>query len=101
MSVVETTQVCTSAETNAVARRAPQEVMRLARMGSFHASRLSFMRVVLRELMQNKWQITRAGWQLDEKGIGHAVYTARLGAGEKQAWSLVVFSHDLPDEKTV
>ena len=30
--------------------RPPQQVMRLDRMGSFHQSRLSFMRILLRRL---------------------------------------------------
>ena len=93
---------CSQADENAVARRAPSEVMRLARMGSFHASRLSFMRVVLRRLVSEQWRITRPVWKLDEKGVGYAVFTATAPPtqnNEGQVWSLVVFSHDLPDEQ--
>jgi hypothetical protein len=35
-------------------RRPPEVVMKLARMGSFHQSRLSFMRVLLRRLKKSK-----------------------------------------------
>ena len=79
MSLAKTNHhACSSRETNAISRRTPREVMRLARMGSFHASRLSFMRVVLRELIDKEWKIIRSDWQLDEQGVGHAVYTVRL-----------------------
>ncbi len=37
-------------ETPTVALRPPSQVMRLSRMGSFFATRLSFMRVMVREL---------------------------------------------------
>ena len=110
MSLAETKhRSCSNRETNAIPRRTPREVMRLARMGSFHASRLSFMRVVLRELMDKEWKIIRTAWQLDEQGVGHAVYTVSLPnndansgtdtTGKAQELSLVVFSHDLPDEQ--
>lgn len=39
-----------------VALRSPETVMRLARMGSFHQSRLSFMRVLLRRLKSENWR---------------------------------------------
>ena len=40
-----------------VALRSPDSVMRLARLGSFHQTRLSFMRVLLRRLDRDGWTI--------------------------------------------
>ena len=76
-------------------RRPPQVVMRLARMGSFHQTRLSFMRSLLRRLKKENWRFRRNLWAIDENGFGRAVYTVY---GPGRAYSLVAFSHDLPDE---
>ncbi len=76
-------------------RRPPDVVMRLARMGSFHQTRLSFMRTLLRRLKREDWKIKRNLWAINEQGFGRAVYTVY---GPERAYSLVAFSHDLPDE---
>ena len=75
-------------------RRPPEVVMRLARMGSFHQTRLSFMRTLLRRLKKEKWRFKRNLWSIDAQGFGRAVYTVY---GPERAYSLVAFSHDLPD----
>jgi hypothetical protein len=63
-------------------------------MGSFHQTRLSFMRTLLRRLKQEQWQFKRNLWAIDEQGVGRAVYTVY---GPERAYSLVAFAHDLPD----
>lgn len=75
-------------------RRPPEVVMRLARMGSFHQTRLSFMRTLLRRLKREQWHFKRNLWAIDAQGFGRAVYTLY---GPERAYSLVAFSHDLPD----
>ncbi len=75
------------------ALRPPATVMRLARMGSFHQCRLSFMRVLLRRLKSENWRFERPVWKIDANGVGVAVYTAH---GPERSYSLVAFSHDLP-----
>jgi hypothetical protein len=77
-------------------RRPPEVVMKLARMGSFHQTRLSFMRVLLRRLKKEKWQFERKLWEISADGFGRAVYTV---SGPERSYSLVAFSHDLPDHK--
>jgi len=76
-------------------RRPPGVVMRLARMGSFHQTRLSFMRTLLRRLKREQWRFKRNLWAIDAQGFGRAVYTVY---GPERAYSLVAFSHDLPDD---
>lgn len=76
-------------------RRPPEVVMRLARMGSFHQTRLSFMRALLRRLKQERWRFKRNLWAIDAQGFGRAVYTVY---GPERAYSLVAFSHHLPDD---
>lgn len=78
-------------------RRSPNTVMRLDRMGSFHQTRLSFMRSLLRQLKNENWAFDRAVWDVDANGVGRAVYTAQ---GPRRSYSLVAFAHDLPAEKT-
>ncbi len=70
--------------------------MRLSRLGAFHQSRLSFMRVLTRQLKNQSWQFEQSAFEIDDKGIGHAVYSAH---GPSRSYSLIAFSHDLPDEK--
>ncbi len=75
--------------------RPPSEIMRLARMGSAHQTRLSFMRGLLRSLRREGWRFDRPVWNIDDTGVGHAVYRA---TGPRRSYSLVAFAHDLPDE---
>jgi hypothetical protein len=79
-----------------VALRPASQVMTLARMGSFHQSRLSFMRVLLRRLKAENWQFKQSRWLIDAKGVGVATYEA---IGPERSYTLVAFAHDLPAEK--
>jgi hypothetical protein len=78
------------------AMRSAEKVMTLARLGSFHQSRLSFMRVLLRRLKTQNWHFERSKWDIDDNGEGTAIYDA---IGPERRYSLVVFSHDIPAEK--
>ncbi len=79
-----------------IKRRPPSVVMRLKRLGSLHQSRLSFMRILTRRMAAENWRFSRPMFEIDERGVGHAVYTAEAGAG---TYSLVAFAHDLPAKK--
>ena len=85
-----------AAATSSAGLRPAEMVMKLARLGAFHQSRLSFMRVLLRRLKAENWQFRRSRWDIDAAGVGTAVYEA---VGPQRTYSLVVFAHDLPDEK--
>ena len=76
-------------------RRGPGEVMRLARMGCSHSTRLSFLRQLLRRMRREGWRFDRPVWELDARGVGRAVYRA---IGPARTYSLVAFGHDLPPE---
>ncbi|MEL7470025.1 MAG: hypothetical protein AAFN27_16345 [Pseudomonadota bacterium] len=78
----------------AIAPRPPEVVMRLARMGAAHPTRLSFMRILLRRIKAEGWRVERAVWNIDDRGVGRAVYSA---IGPERTYSLVTFAHDLPD----
>lgn len=76
-------------------RRPPADVMRMARMGSAHPTRLSFLRVMLRRMRDEGWRFDRPVWEIDVKGVGRAVYRAK---GPERSYCLVAFAHDLPPE---
>lgn len=73
--------------------RPPETVMRLARLGSLHQCRLSFMRTLLRRLKRDNWTFARPLFDIDANGVGAAVYSA---TGPARTYSLVCFAHDLP-----
>ncbi|MEM0943668.1 MAG: hypothetical protein AAGI70_06945 [Pseudomonadota bacterium] len=75
--------------------RAPGTVMRLSRLGSLHATRLSFIPSLLRRLFGEGWEFDRPLWEIDRQGVGRALYRiSRAG----QSYTLVAFAHDLPPE---
>ena len=77
--------------------RPDSQVMQLERLGSFHQSRLSFMRTLVRRMVTENWQITSPVFDLDDQGYGTVVYQieARFGT-----FSYVLFSHYLdPDSR--
>ena len=53
--------------------RNPNTVMKLSRLGSFHQSRLSFLRSFLNEFKD--WGYKRDLFNLDKNGFGTAVYS--------------------------
>lgn len=79
-------------------RRDASEVMRLSRLGSAHPMRLSFLRILLRRMVDEGWRFDRPHWDVDGRGVGCAVYRA---LGPTRTYSLVAFAHDLPpDQRT-
>mgnify|MGYP007063718394 FL=1 len=74
--------------------RHPEVVMKLDRMGSFFPFRLSFARIMIRNLMKNKTKIACLIWDFDNDGYGHAVYTLDL---EGKNVSLIAFSNFLKE----
>ena len=75
--------------------RPASQVMRLSRMGSAHAHRLSFVRILMRRMQRENWRIKTTAFKIDDNGVGHAIYTAHT---PNRAYSLVAFAHDLPEE---
>ena len=76
--------------------RPAAQVMRLSRMGSFHQTRISFMRSLLRRIASEQWALRRVLFELDEAGYGTVVYRITTPTG---ICSLVAFSHELPPEE--
>ncbi|UWQ93774.1 hypothetical protein K3727_23510 (plasmid) [Rhodobacteraceae bacterium M382] len=78
-----------------IPRRDPATVMRLSRLGSLHQCRLSFMRILTRRMARENWRFERPVFEIDAKGVGHAVFSA---IGPDRTYSLIAFAHDLPPE---
>lgn len=76
--------------------RPPEEVMRLARMGSSFPTRLSFMRSLVRRLAREAWRFEIARFDLDAAGYGTVLLSVR---GPERVYTLVAFSHALAPEK--
>ena len=72
--------------------RPPEAVMRLARLGAFHQTRLSFLRAMLRRIAGDGYRFGYDRWEIGGNGVGTAVYAAR---GSEQTYSLVCFARDL------
>ena len=74
--------------------RKPEFVMKLNRLGSFHQSKLSFLRSFIREFKD--WDFQTHKLLLDEKGFGHGVYVVQK---DQKQYSLVCFSNHLNDDE--
>ena len=74
--------------------RDPNIIMKLSRLGSFHQSKLSFLRSFLNEFKD--WEYNRDLFNLDENGYGEAVYSFKKN---KRIYSLVCFANEIKDEE--
>ena len=76
--------------------RDPNEVMKLSRLGSFHQSKLSFLRSFIREFKD--WEYKRNIFELDKDGYGVAVYSFEKN---KRNYSLICFAQYInPNERS-
>ena len=76
--------------------RNPSKVMTLERLGSFHQTRLSFTRQLVKELTKRNAQFEISKWDLDKNGFGSAVIKTIFN---DDIYSLVVFCNPLNDEE--
>ena len=74
--------------------RDPKYLMKLSKLGSFHQSKLSFLRSFLNEFKD--WEYKRDLFELNEKGYGRAVYSF---SKKKRTYSLVCFANEISDEE--
>ena len=72
--------------------RDPNIIMKLSRLGSFHQSKLSFLRSFLDEFKD--WEYNRDLFNLDSGGYGVAIYSFKKG---KRVYSLVCFANKIDD----
>ena len=74
--------------------RDPKKIMKLSRLGSFHQSKLSFLRSFLREF--KNWDYKRDMFDLDSSGHGVAIYSLKK---KNRNYSLICFSNKIDDHE--
>ena len=74
--------------------RNPNIVMKLSKLGSFHQSKLSFLRSFLKEFKD--WNYKRDLFELNELGFGTAVYSFKKN---NRVYSLICFANDLNENE--
>ena len=74
--------------------RDPNIIMKLSRLGSFHQSRLSFVRSFLDEFKD--WEYKNDLFDLDENGFGTAIYSFKK---KERVYSLICFANKISDEE--
>ena len=74
--------------------RDPKFLMKLSKLGSFHQSKLSFLRSFLSEFKD--WKYSRDLFQLNDKGHGRAVYSFTKN---KRTYSLICFANEIKDDE--
>ena len=77
-----------------ISLRDPNVVMKLSRLGSFHQSRLSFLRSFLKEFKD--WDYKRDLFELSEHGYGIAVYSFKK---KNRVYSLICFANELDENE--
>ena len=74
--------------------RNPNIIMKLSRLGSFHQSKLSFLRSFLDEFRD--WEYKNDLFDLDENGNGTVVYSFKK---KERIYSLICFANKIDDEE--
>ena len=74
--------------------RDPNIIMKLSRLGSFHQSRLSFLRSFLSEFQD--WEFKRDLFDLDKNGYGIVVYSLKK---KGRVYSLVCFANKIKNNE--
>ncbi len=74
--------------------RSPNIVMKLSRLGSFHQSKLSFLRSFLEEF--KNWEFKRDLFDLNNNGYGIAIYSFKK---KDRTYSLVCFANEINDDE--
>jgi len=72
--------------------RNPDIVMKLSKLGSFHQSKLSFLRSFLKEFKD--WEYKRDLFELNEYGYGTVVYSFKK---KNRVYSLICFANQLDE----
>ena len=73
--------------------RNPNTIMKLSRLGSFHQSKLSFLRSFLKEFKD--WEYKKDLFDLNEFGYGVAVYSFKK---DNRVYSLICFANELKEK---
>lgn len=76
--------------------RDPADIMTPEALSAFKASRLSFLRYVVRRMVRERWRIAPTRFDLDNEGRGTVVYSIDT---PDRPIHFVVFSDNIPEER--
>ena len=74
--------------------RNPDIIMKLSKLGSFHQSKLSFLRSFLKEFKD--WEYKRDLFDLNESGHGESIYSFKK---DNRVYSLICFANELNESE--
>tara|TARA_B100001741_G_scaffold261768_1_gene225933 strand:+ start:1573 stop:3228 length:1656 start_codon:yes stop_codon:yes gene_type:complete len=74
--------------------RDPNVIMKLSKLGSFHQSKLSFLRSFLEEFKD--WEYKKDLFDLNENGFGTAIYSFKK---KERVYSLICFANKISDQE--
>jgi len=74
--------------------RDPNKIMKLSRLGSFHQSKLSFLRSFLEEFKE--WNFKRDLFDLDKEGYGTVIYSLKKN---ERTYSLICFANKINNKE--
>ena len=74
--------------------RDPNKIMKLSRLGSFHQSKLSFLRSFLEEFKE--WNFKRDLFDLDKEGYGTVIYSLKKN---ERTYSLICFANRINNKE--
>jgi len=74
--------------------RDPKILMKLSKLGSFHQSKLSFLRSFLNEFRD--WEYRRDLFKLNQNGYGRVVYSF---SKNNRTYSLICFANEIKDDE--
>ena len=77
-----------------VSLRDPNSIMKLSRLGSFHQSKLSFLRSFLDEFKD--WDYNNDLFDLDENGFGTVIYSFKKN---ERVYSLICYANEINDNE--
>ena len=77
-----------------VSLRDPNSIMKLSRLGSFHQSKLSFLRSFLDEFKD--WDYNNDLFDLDENGFGTVIYSFKKN---ERVYSLICYANEINDDE--
>lgn len=87
-------KINTQKDKELVGLRPASEIMKLSRLGSFHQSKLSFLRSFIREF--KNWDFQTEYFNLDQEGFGEVVYSL---SNNNKSYSLICFANHLNDSE--
>lgn len=80
---------------NTDALRPASEVMDIQRLGVMRSTSLSFLRILVRKMMREAWEIEQTTFDINDEGYGEALYSITTPQGQ---YTFVALSREISEE---